>query len=330
MRVLYLWLPGLLQPWYDDFRSHLEEAVEVRLLDPERPLEDQMEGVEVVVDQGGHGAPEVADVAAAAGVKLWQVLGTGLDDLDVNFLHKSGIRVANTPGPSSAVALAEHVLLFVLAFAKRLRESERNARSGTFFGPVNDDLEGAALGLVGFGASAKETAVRAAAFGMRLLAVDVREIPLQERERHRLELAGGVEALDRLIADSDYVSLHVPLTEATRGMIGRNQLAAMKQSAVLINVARGELVDEAALVEALTGERIRGAGLDVFGQEPLPPKHPLLELENVLLTPHIAGATRATSRRRGEMVAENVRRMALGLAPLHEVGRPSASSSARS
>jgi phosphoglycerate dehydrogenase-like enzyme len=232
----------------------------------------------------------------------------------------SGMRLANTPGLFSAVALAEHALFLMLCFAKRLRDSERNVRSGRFHGPVNDELHSRTLGMVGFGASARELAARARAFGMPRLAIDARVISAADRDAFGLAFAGSPDDLEHLLRQSDYVSLHVPLTPATRHMLGPEQLAAMRPGAVLINVARGAVVDQPALVEALRARRIRGAGLDVFDGEPLPPEHPLLHLENVIATPHVAGATDGTSRRRGAAAAENVMRIGAGLPPLYEIG----------
>jgi phosphoglycerate dehydrogenase-like enzyme len=130
---------------------------------------------------------------------------------------------------------------------------------------------------------------------------------------------GGPEALADLLQSSDYVSLHVPLTRRTRHILDAPALGLMRHGSILINVARGDLVDEAALVAALHGGRLGGAGLDVFDREPLDPGSPLLELDNVVLTPHVAGVTTGTSRRRAAAVAENVRRTADGLAPLYSI-----------
>ncbi|MGH9528389.1 MAG: NAD(P)-dependent oxidoreductase, partial [Terriglobales bacterium] len=123
--------------------------------------------------------------------------------------------------------------------------------------------------------------------------------------------------LPKLLAESDYLSIHVPLTPQTKHMIDRNAFAQMKTTAFLINVARGEIVDQAALLDALQNRRIQGAGLDTVADEPLSPDHPLLNKPNVLLTPHIAGGTRGTSRRRGQAAADNIFRLASGEQPLH-------------
>ena len=175
------------------------------------------------------------------------------------------------------------------------------------------------LGLVGFGASAQALAVRARAFDMRVFAVDVREIEPEIVERTGPEFLGTPEDLDYVIGESDFVSLHLHLNDSTRHTISARRIALMKPSASVINVARGGLVDEDALYEALLQGRIGGAGLDVFAAEPPDPTLPVYKLPNVYMTPHIAGTTVNTSRERAAAMAENVDRVATGLEPLHQV-----------
>jgi phosphoglycerate dehydrogenase-like enzyme len=321
VKILYVPFRDLLHPWLDDVVEPLDGRCDLVLCDAERPFGEQVDGTSVVVDQGGWGTHEMIDAAVAAGVSLWQVLGTGLDHFDVEYALARGLRVANTPGAFSATALAEQAVLFMLCFAKSLDRSRENARIGRFYHPLNDDLFGRTLGIVGFGASGRALARRAACFEMRLLAVDVVEIDESARESHGLAFAGGPDDLDRLLLESDYVSLHVPLTPETEGLLDARRIALLRPSAVVINVARGALLDEEALVAALRDGRIRGAGLDVFAEEPLPGDHPLLELENVVATPHIAGGSRTTSRLRGATVADNVLRVLDGRPILHEIAQ---------
>ena len=319
MKVLYIAQQGNEEPWYEDFARALGDRFPHVVLDRELPLAPQFEGIRVTVDQGGHATRPIIDAGAEAGVELWQAVTTGLDHTDVDYILSKGIRLANTPGPFSAVALAEHVIFLMLFLAKAFRESERSLRAGIMYRPVNQELAEATLGLVGLGASGKELARRAVALGMRVLALDVQELPPEELAALGLEWVGGPEKLDVLLARSDYVSLHVPLTKATAGLIDRERLARMKPTAVLVNVARGGIVDEAALAEALESGRLRAAGIDVFSQEPPAPDNPLLHLENVVVTPHVAGTTYGTSRRRSEACVENIVRIADGLPPLYEV-----------
>lgn len=320
MKVLFLGQPGNLEPWFGDVVAAIGEAHMVVLYDPEAPLEPQLHGAELVIDQGGSvGTRATIDAAARAGVKLWQVLGTGLDHVDVQSILASGMPLANTPGPFSSAALAEHALFFMLYFAKNFPAAQRNLRRGIFYHPINTELAGSTLGLVGLGASARALARRAAAFGMRLVGLDLQPPPRDVLDGLGITYLGGPDALHALLGQSEYVSLHVPLTRHTRHLIDAGALACMRPGSVLINVARGGIVDQAALVDALTRGALRGAGLDVFATEPLEPGSPLLDLDNVVLTPHVAGVTSGTSRRRAEAVAENVRRTAAGLPPLYAV-----------
>ena len=322
MNVLFLGQAGNLQPWFDDVVSAVGEGHRVTLFDTQAPLKDQFRDVVVVVDQGGSvGTHAMVDAAAEAGVKLWQVLGTGLDHVDIDYVVGSGLPLANTPGPFSSVALAEHALLFMLYFAKHVPLSQEHLRQGSFYHPMNDELDGATLGLVGLGASGRELAKRAAAFDMRILGLDVVPPPDEMLAQYNITYLGGPEALHALVGQSDYVSIHVPLTSQTRHLLDARALAMLRPNAILINVARGEIVDQEALVIALREHSFRGAGIDVFPHEPLPRNDPLMQLDNVLLTPHVAGVTTGTSRRRAGAVAENVRRVVAGLTPLYTVTR---------
>lgn len=317
MRVLFIGFRDLVHPWYDDFLEAIRGRFPVELYDADRPFLPQLGGVEVVIDQGGWGTHAMADAAAAAGVKLWEVIGTGLDHIDIKYFNDRGLPVCYSPGFLSGIALAEHALMFMLCLVKNWSVTQKNAHSGVWYHPMTEELEGKNLGLVGFGGSARELATRAWAMGMRILAIDVVEVTASVLANCHVSFFGGVKDLPKLLAESDFLSLHVPLTPQTRHMIDHSSFAEMKKTAFLINVARGELVEEAALLEALRTGQIRGAGLDTFAGEPLKPDHPLLQLPNVIATPHIAGGTRGTSRRRGQSAAENVARVAAGLEPLY-------------
>jgi phosphoglycerate dehydrogenase-like enzyme len=218
-------------------------------------------------------------------------------------------------------------MMLMLCLARNLDESRKNAREGRFHHPFADDLYGRTLALIGFGASGRELARRAAAFGMRLLAIDTVPITTEDRDRYGLSFAESPEHLEYALAESDYISLHTPLTSETAGMLDRRRIALLKPTAAVINVARGPLIDEQALIEALAAGRLRGAGLDVFATEPLGLDHPLLKLENVVATPHVAGGSRETSHRRGAAVAENVLRVLDGRPILHEIIVPAPSRS---
>ncbi len=172
--------PHLRDPWMSDLLEALGTRYELVEYDKLRPLAPQFEGVDVVVDQGGSlGTREMADLCGS--LKLWQVLGTGIDKLDLAYWREKKIRVANTPGQFSAVPLAECALMYMIMLAHRWKESQENLEKGIFYTPFGEELEGKRLTLVGFGASAQALAVRARGFGMRISALDIRDISDRER-----------------------------------------------------------------------------------------------------------------------------------------------------
>ena len=317
MRVLFLpYDPEYHYYWYNGFVEALDDRFPLEMFDPDKPMAPQFEGIGVVVtcSQFDNG---MIDAGLKAGVKLWQVLSVGIDHWDVPYILDKGMPFANTPGPFSAIALAEHALSLMFLIAKNHNTSQANMRAEFFSLPLNDELAGKKLGIIGLGASGRELAKRAHALGMEIMAIDVADIPQSVRDEHHVSFFGGASEMAHVIAQADYLSLHTPNTAETRHMIGKEQFELMKSSAVLINVARGLLVDEEALVEALQSGQIRGAGLDAFAVEPLSSSHPLLQMDNVYCTPHVAGVTRETAQRRGEAAANNVDRVSKGLEPLH-------------
>ena len=181
------------------------------------------------------------------------------------------------------------------------------------------ELQDALLAIVGFGASGQELARRAKAFGMRVYGIDVRQIEQQVLDEIRPEFIGTPEDLDRVIGECDFLSLHLHLNEETRHIIDARRVGLMKPTACIINVAQGALVDEEAMHDALLSGGLGGAGLDVFSNEPADPTLPVYRLPNVVVTPHVAGETFGTSRRRAWAMAENVDRIAQGLEPMHRV-----------
>lgn len=325
IRCLYLAIPdeALLEPWFTDVRDAARDWAEVVLFDPGRSFEEQVAGVRAVIDQGGSvGTRGMIDATADAGVELYQVHGTGLDHVDVAHMLKRGLRVAHCSGVHSAPALAEHALCLLLAVVKQLPQGRAEIEAGAVCRLLSDELAGRVLLLVGFGASARELALRARALGLRIFAID-QEVPESDvLERHGVERLGDPSMLDELLTEADFVSLHVPLTSVTACLLDRRRLALLRDTSVVVNVARGGLIDEEALAEALGSGRLAGAGLDVYSTEPLPVDHPFLHLPNVVLTPHTAGATFGTSRRRGAASAENLARLAAGAPLLDELFAP--------
>jgi len=214
--------------------------------------------------------------------------GIGLDNVDLEAATDCGIVVAHVL-EFCTEEVSNHAIALLLALARRLLPLHRDAAAGRWRQPQSwtlAPLHGQTLGLVGFGTIGQAVARKARVFGLRLLAHDPYGDPKAAEE-----LGVTLVPLPELLAESDYLSLHTPLTPETRHLIGAAELAAMKPSAVLVNTARGPVVDEAALAEALTSGPIAGAGLDVFEEEPLSPDSPLCRLENVVLTPHVASVS---------------------------------------
>jgi len=312
-RLHVVYLP---EPHID--QRHVIEAVGARhdllVFDRNAPLEAQFQNADVVIDSGGSvGTRAMLD--AAQRVRLWQIMGSGYEHFDVDYWRVRGVAVANCPGTASAPALAERALLFTLMLAHRYKDAEGNLHQGVMYEPLADELRGKLLGLIGFGASGIAFAALARAFGMRVAAVDIRTISDQEAAERGLEWRGTPEDIDDLLPMVDVLSVHLHLDERTRGIVDERRLRLMKPSAFLINVARGPLVDEPALVAALEEGRLAGAGLDVFSGEPLDLDSPLLRLPNVVATPHTAGHSGGTWRRRAMFCAANVDRVAAGLEP---------------
>lgn len=229
--------------------------------------------------------------------------GAGLDNVDVDAATEKGIAVFNTPD-ANTVSAAELTFGLILALARRIPAADRSVKAGAWERErfMGFELAGKTLGVVGFGRIGSAVARRARAFDMRVVAAD----PALDPETAR---SIGVEAIgfDDVLALADVVSLHVPLTPATRGMIDDDALARMRPGALLVNAARGGVVDEAALVRALENGRLAGAALDVFETEPLPADHPLRAFDNVVLTPHIGARTKEAQENVSRHVALAVR-----------------------
>ena len=255
--------------------------------------------------------------AAGPGLRVVANYAVGFDNIDLEACRQRGIRVTNTPGVLTE-ATADLAWALILAAARRVAEGDRLMRSGGWTGwaplqLLGLELCGATLGILGAGRIGSAVARRSIGFRMRVLYTD----PRQNLELERETGARRVE-MDRLLAESDVLSLHVPLTPAARHLIGPAQLAAMKRTAILINTARGPVVDEAALVAALRSGQIAAAGLDVYEHEPrLTPG--LTDLPNVVLLPHLGSATTATRSRMAAMAAENVIAVLSGREPPNAV-----------
>lgn len=231
--------------------------------------------------------------------------GVGVDHIDVAAAEARGIPVGNTPGCLDA-STADMTLALLLAVARNVRIGDIYARGPEFthHDPsilIGREVTGSTLGIVGMGRIGTQVARRARGFDMRILYHN-----RNRREKAERELGVEYAPFERLLAESDFVSLNCPLTEETTGLFDRAAFQRMKPSAILINVARGPVVDTDALYEALTTGEIAGAGLDVTEPEPLPRDHPLLTLDNVVILPHLGSASDRTRRRMLEMTVENL------------------------
>jgi glyoxylate reductase len=232
-------------------------------------------------------------------------LAVGYDNIDVPAATARGVLVCNTPGVLTA-ATADHTWALLLAAARRIPESIQYVREGKWktWGPLlllGQEVSGATLGIVGLGRIGKEVAKRAHGFGMRILAYD----PIED-EAFAREYGVEYAPLDRILEEADFVTLHVALTEETHHLIGAEELARMKPTAILVNAARGPVVDTEALVRALREGEILGAALDVTDPEPLPAEHPLVSMPNCIVVPHTASATVQTRDRMATLAAENL------------------------
>ena len=227
--------------------------------------------------------------------------GVGVDNVDLAAASKRGIVVANAP-QSTVISAAEHTIGLLLALSRQIPQAHAALKEGRWERSRFAGLELAdkTLGLAGFGRIGQQVARRARGLEMRVLALD----PYVAPDRFSDLGARRAGSLDELLRESDFLSLHLALTGETRGLIGPEQLARMKDGARLVNAARGELIDEAALVEALRSGKVAGAALDVFSEEPY--TGPLLELPNVVVTPHLAASTQEAQDRAGLIVAEQV------------------------
>ena len=256
-----------------------------------------------------------AMIEAAPCLRLIQKIGVGVNTIDLDSARQRGVAVCNMPGTNSQ-AVAEMTLMLMLGALRRLHQLDAETRAGRGWelpAALQDrlgEIGGRTVGLVGYGAVPRRLAPVLRSLGARVLFTS---------RTAKLDAVGDACALDRLLADSDIVSLHVPLTPETERMIDADAIARMKPGAIIVNTARGSLIDEAALAAALRSGRIGAAALDVFESEPTPAGNPLLQLDNVVLTPHVAWLTRETMDRSLGVAVENCRRLRNGDALLHRV-----------
>lgn len=297
----------------------LKERYDVEVSDydgviPREMLLEKVKGVDALVSLLTDNIDAEVMGAAGPNLKIIANYAVGYNNIDVEEATKRGIMVTNTPGVLTETT-ADFAWTLLMAIARRVVEADRFVREGKFRGwepmlLIGTDVHGATLGIVGFGRIGQAMARRALGFNMRVLYYDNARVD----EQIEKELKATFVDLPTLLKESDFVTLHVPLTKETHHLIGEKELKMMKKDAYLINTARGPVVDEKALVKALKEGWIKGAALDVFENEPeVEPE--LLKLDNVVLAPHIASASYATRSKMSVMVAENVIKALSGEVP---------------
>jgi len=297
-----------MHPILDPGPAILAEAAVVLAYPPNRPLDEASirqaaEGCVGIVSQLMDPIRET--VLSTPGLKCVSNVAVGFDNVDVAAATSHKVMVTNTPGVLDD-STADFAFTLLMATARRIVEADSFTRSGRFRGWAIDmmlgqDIFGATLGIVGVGRIGRGVAHRAKGFNMRVLYYDPQPLPREAEE----QLGATRVDLGRLIAESDFISIHVPLTQETHHLFSTQQFNQMKRNAVLVNTSRGPVVDEAALVEALKGRKLAGAGLDVYEREPA--VHPgLTPMPNVVLAPHIASATVRTRSEMSAMAARNM------------------------
>lgn len=287
------------------FASSLEEDA----------LIDQVKDADALIIRA-NGAVTARLMEAAPKLKVIGRHGVGVDAIDLNAARERGIIVCNTPA-ANVESVAEQAVGLMLAVSKQIARADKAIRAGRWqvrYEYIGQELWGRSLGLIGMGRiGARVAEICHLAFKMPVLYYDLVGYPQAESALGARKLA-----MNEVLAQADYVSVHVPLLPATRGLIGQEQFALMQKGAIFINTARGPIVDETSLVEALTSGHLGGAGLDVYAVEPVAADSPLLRLENVVLTPHMAAHT-DDALRAMSLVAEDVLRVLKGQEPGYRV-----------
>ena len=257
-------------------------------------------------------------------MRLWQLGSVGYDKVDVASLSRHGIPVANQPGLTSARSLAEHALMLAMMVARSYQQLAANVEAGTLGGPIGRQLAGRSLLIIGLGASGRRARPRGrtrSGCGSRAVTRSGPNEAAPAAVRAGAAWRASTSSTTPS-AEADVVSLHVPLSSETRGILDARRLRLMPRAAIVVNVSRGGLIDEPALADAVRDGHLFGAGLDVVDGEPAPADHPLRDVPGVIILPHVAGATDATSRRRARFAALNISRLAYGLEPALPGGPP--------
>jgi len=290
------------------------------IIDHDQPLLPQIEDAQVIVN--GFGDIDKSIIDGCPDLELVQQTGIGIDNVDVGYCTAKSILVANVP-LANAVSVAEHTIFLILYLAKNVKENAPGNNRSAYLerripNILGSEIQGKVLVIIGLGATGLEVAKRAKSFGMHVIAVT--KNPFLKKpgidKVYFVDSLGGSEIISESLSRADYVSLHIPLTEETKNMIGTKELALMKKSAFLVNVARAPIVDIEALFTVLSDSRIAGAAFDVFWKEPPDPDDKLLKLRNFILTQHIAGWTTQSVDAISRIIVTNIERLAQAQVPL--------------
>lgn len=291
-------------------------------VDYSKPILTQITDADVLVN--GLGKVNKPIIDACPKLKLVHQVGTGVDNVDIGYCTLKSIYVANIPHINN-VSVAEHTLFLMIYLAKNMKSAGEGIMKRRVFNVLGSELYGKKLTIIGLGATGREVAKRAKAFGMYITAVtkhpDSKKGKIDNNNNHNnrwnyfINIIQGVEALSNSLIDADYVSIHTPLTDETRGLIGAKEINSMKSSAFLINIARAQIVDREGLFTSLVNKKIAGAAFDVFWEEPADPNDKLLKLDNFVLTPHLAGWTSESADNATRIIASNINRVLHGEKP---------------
>jgi D-3-phosphoglycerate dehydrogenase len=284
----------------EEFYRILKPHAELREIPP-KELVKEIENVDVLVVRGDVKITrELLDRAVR--LKLIARAGSGLDNIDVDYAKRKGIKVVNAPD-APVDSVTELSIGLIISLARKIPLLDRHVKSSGWRDSwtIGIELRGKILGVVGLGRIGTRVAIMAKTLGMRVIAYDP-YIPKAKAEQIGVML---VDSLHELLKVSDFISIHVPLTDETKGMIGAEELSLMKKGAYLVNTSRGAVIDEKALFESLASNHLGGAALDVLSEEP-PVDNPLLKLDNVIITPHIGGSTLESRRRIATTIAGEI------------------------
>lgn len=298
--------------------NYLDEVnLTADVIDYDQPLYPQLKDVEILVNSSAKVDRSIID--AAPNLRMIHQSGIGIDNIDVSYCTRKSIYVANVP-LANAISVAEHTLFLMLFLAKNVKSSGTpniSVMRRRFSNTLGSDLQGKTLTIIGLGATGIEVAKRARSFGMKIVAITQPPFSRKDVDKtHYVDNIAGPEILLQFLVDTDFVSIHTPLNDETRNMIGEKELNLMKKSAYLINVARAPIVDKEALFNALKMRSIAGAAFDVFWNEQPIEDERLLQLDNFILTSHIAGWTNEAVEATGRIIAINIARISRGEVPL--------------